>query len=86
MALAELGGGIWDEEGVYIPSMTTSIEVAESAERFPLLAEAAVRVASPQIRKSAAYIGNILPDTLPLLSGRFSVLSSRRQHLFCQYS
>lgn len=66
-ALAELGGGIRDEEGgVYIPSMTTLTEVAESAlikERFPLLAEAAVRVASPQIRNVGTIGGNICQDT-----------------------
>ena len=66
-ALAELGGGIRDEEGgVYIPSMTTLTEVAESAlikERFPLLAEAAGHVASPQIRNVGTIGGNICQDT-----------------------
>lgn len=65
--LTELGGGIRDEAGgVYISAMTTLTEVTESAlikERFPLLAEAAGKVASPQIRNVGTIGGNVCQDT-----------------------
>lgn len=65
--LTELNGGIRDEAGgVFIPSMTTLTDVAENAlikQRFPLLAEAAGKVASPQIRNVGTIGGNLCQDT-----------------------
>ncbi len=65
--LAELGAGIRDEAGgVYISAMTTLTDVAENAlikDRFPLLAEAAAHVASPQIRNVGTIGGNVCQDT-----------------------
>jgi xanthine dehydrogenase YagS FAD-binding subunit len=65
--LAELKGGVSDESGgVYISAMTTLTDVAENPlikERFPLLADAAGRVASPQIRNVGTIGGNVCQDT-----------------------
>ncbi len=60
--------GIREEDGggLYIGAMTTLTEVAESPlvrDRFPLLAEAAGRVASPQIRNAGTIGGNVAQDT-----------------------
>ena len=55
-----------DDGGLYIGAMTTLTEVAESElvkSRFPLLAEAARRVASPQIRNAGTIGGNVAQDT-----------------------
>jgi len=65
--LEELNGGITDEDGgVYISAMTTLTEITVNAlikERFPLLADAAGRVASPQIRNVGTIGGNLCQDT-----------------------
>ncbi len=56
----EADGGLW------IGAMTTLTEVAESdlvRANFPALAEAAVRVASPQIRNAGTLGGNLAQDT-----------------------
>ena len=60
--------GIREEEGggLYIGAMSTLTEVEENAlvrERFPLLADAARRVASPQIRNAGTIGGNVNQDT-----------------------
>ena len=55
-----------DDGGLRIGATTTLTEVAESAlvrERFPALAEAAVHVASPQIRNAGTIGGNVSQDT-----------------------
>lgn len=66
-ALAELAPGVQDDQGgVYIGAMTTLTDIAENAliqERFPILADAAGRVASPQIRNVGTIGGNICQDT-----------------------
>lgn len=65
--LAELNGGIRDDDGgVYISAMTTLTEITKSElikERFPMLADAAERVASPQIRNVGTIGGNLCQDT-----------------------
>jgi len=66
-ALEELHG-IRDEDGggLYIGAMTTLTAVNESAavkNRFPMLADAAGRVASPQIRNAGTIGGNVAQDT-----------------------
>jgi xanthine dehydrogenase YagS FAD-binding subunit len=56
----EDGGGLW------IGAMTTLTEIGESEAvrtRFPVLADAAVRVASPQIRNVGTIGGNLSQDT-----------------------
>ena len=56
----EADGGLW------IGAMTTLTEVAESdlvTAKFPALSEAAVRVASPQIRNVGTLGGNLAQDT-----------------------
>ncbi len=56
----EADGGLW------IGAMTTLSEVAESdlvRAKFPVLAEAALRVASPQIRNAGTLGGNLAQDT-----------------------
>ncbi len=65
--IAELHG-IREESdgGLYIGAMTTLTEVNESTAvraRFPVLAEAAGHVASPQIRNAGTLGGNISQDT-----------------------
>ena len=65
--IAELHG-IRDESdgGLYIGAMTTLTEVNESQAvrtKFPVLAEAAGHVASPQIRNAGTLGGNISQDT-----------------------
>jgi xanthine dehydrogenase YagS FAD-binding subunit len=55
-----------DDGGLWIGAMTTLTEVAEDAavnEKFPLLATAAGRVASPQIRNAGTIGGNVSQDT-----------------------
>ena len=55
-----------DDGGLYIGALTTLTEVTESdlvKSRFPLLAEAARRVASPQIRNAGTIGGNVVQDT-----------------------
>ena len=55
-----------DDGGLWIGAATTLTDVAESAavaERFPMLAEAAQKVASPQIRNSGTIGGNVCQDT-----------------------
>ncbi len=65
--IAELHG-IREESdgGLYIGALTTLTEVNESAAvrtRFPVLAEAAGHVASPQIRNAGTLGGNLAQDT-----------------------
>jgi len=60
--------GITEEDGggLYIGAMTTLTEVQESeavTSRFPMLAQAAGRVASPQIRNAGTIGGNVVQDT-----------------------
>ena len=60
--------GIREEDGggLYIGAMTSLTEVAESElvkAKFPLLAEAAGKVASPQIRNAGTIGGNVSQDT-----------------------
>ena len=55
-----------DSGGLYIGATTTLTEVAESdlvKSRFPVLAEAAASVASPQIRNAGTIGGNVSQDT-----------------------
>lgn len=55
-----------DDGGLYIGAMTTLTEVAESdlvQARFPILAQAASKVASPQIRNVGTIGGNVAQDT-----------------------
>jgi len=55
-----------DDGGLTIGVMTTLTEVSESdavKSRFPMLADAAVRVASPQIRNAGTIGGNVAQDT-----------------------
>lgn len=55
-----------DDGGLVIGAMTTLTEVTENAlvrERFPALAEAAGKVASPQIRNAGTIGGNVSQDT-----------------------
>jgi xanthine dehydrogenase YagS FAD-binding subunit len=65
--IPELRGiGEEDDGGLRIGALTTLTEVAESElvrERFPLLADAALRVASPQIRNIGTIGGNVSQDT-----------------------
>jgi xanthine dehydrogenase YagS FAD-binding subunit len=65
--IAELHGiGEEGDGGLYIGATTTLTEVAESdlvRARFPALAEAAGRVASPQIRNAGTLGGNVSQDT-----------------------
>jgi xanthine dehydrogenase YagS FAD-binding subunit len=65
--ILELRGiGEEDDGGLRIGALTTLTEVAESElvrERFPLLADAALRVASPQIRNIGTIGGNVSQDT-----------------------
>jgi xanthine dehydrogenase YagS FAD-binding subunit len=65
--IAELHGmRAEDDGGLWIGAMTTLTEVADDAavnEKFPLLAEAAGRVASPQIRNAGTIGGNVSQDT-----------------------
>lgn len=64
--IAELHG-IGDEDGgLFVGAMTTLTELTENdlvRQRFPLLAEAAGRVASPQIRNVGTIGGNVCQDT-----------------------
>ncbi len=60
--------GIREEEdgGLWIGATTTLTEVNESEavkSRFPILAEAALKVASPQIRNRGTIGGNVAQDT-----------------------
>ena len=55
-----------DDGGLYIGAMTTLTEVVQSEavqSRFPVLAQAAGRVASPQIRNAGTIGGNVSQDT-----------------------
>jgi len=55
-----------DDGGLYIGAMTTLTEVEQSEavqSRFPVLAQAAGRVASPQIRNAGTIGGNVSQDT-----------------------
>ena len=61
-------GGIREEEGggLWIGALTTLTEVAENErvrDKFPALAAAAARVASPQIRNAGTIGGNLSQDT-----------------------
>jgi xanthine dehydrogenase YagS FAD-binding subunit len=52
--------------GLVIGAMTTLTEISESTlvrEKFPVLAEAAAKVASPQIRNAGTIGGNVSQDT-----------------------
>lgn len=65
-ALQELHGIDDDNGGVFVGAMTTLTAVTENAlikERFPMLADAASRVASPQIRNVGTIGGNVSQDT-----------------------
>lgn len=65
--IAELQGiSTTDDGGLYIGALTTLAQVSEDdgvREKFPLLAEAAGRVASPQIRNAGTIGGNVSQDT-----------------------
>ena len=64
--IAELHGIRETAEGIELGAMTTLTEVERHPviqERFGLLAEAALMVASPQIRNSGTLGGNVLQDT-----------------------
>ena len=64
--IAELTGVRDRDGGIEIGAMTTLTEVELSPpirERFPWLAEAASRVASPRIRNEGTLGGNICQDT-----------------------
>lgn len=64
--IAELKGVRLDGEGIEIGAMTTLTEVVQSAEiesRFPLLTDAASKVATPQIRNQGTIGGNLAQDT-----------------------
>jgi xanthine dehydrogenase YagS FAD-binding subunit len=65
-AIEELRGIRATEDGVRIGAMATVDEVATSSEvtsRFPLLAQAAAKVATPQIRNQGTIGGNLAQDT-----------------------
>ncbi len=65
--ISELSGiESMDDGGLYIGATTTLTDVAENPmvrERFPIFAEAASNVASPQIRNAGTIGGNIAQDT-----------------------
>lgn len=64
--IGELHGIREDDGGLWIGAMTTLTEIVESdlvTGKFPMLAEAAVRVASPQIRNVGTIGGNVAQDT-----------------------
>ncbi len=64
--LGELRGIQETEDGLEIGAMTTLTEIENSSvvqQRFGLLAEAASRVASPQIRNAGTIGGNLAQDT-----------------------
>lgn len=64
--LSELHGIRDESGGLFIGAMTTLTEISENSlvqERFPLLAQAAERVASPQIRNVGTIGGNVSQDT-----------------------
>lgn len=64
--IADLHGIRDDEGGLFIGALTTLTEIAQDqlvVERFPLLAAAALRVASPQIRNVGTIGGNLSQDT-----------------------
>jgi len=64
--VAELRGVRSQGEGIEIGAMTTLTELhrnAEVASRFPLLARAAEKVATPQIRHQGTLGGNLAQDT-----------------------
>jgi xanthine dehydrogenase YagS FAD-binding subunit len=63
--IAELRGIRETADGVEIGALTTLVEVANSPvirEKFKVLAEAAGRVASPQIRNASSIGGNVSQD------------------------
>lgn len=63
--IAELKGISERADGVEIGALTTLSEIAEHplvAERYPVLATAAGRVASPQIRNAGTFGGNLCQD------------------------
>lgn len=65
-ALDELRGIRDEEGGLFIGALTTLTELTENplvTERYPLLANAAARVASPQIRNVGTIGGNLCQDT-----------------------
>lgn len=57
------GIAITDDGACVIGALTTLTEIAESPDVPPMLASAAVTVASPQIRNSATIGGNLCVDT-----------------------
>lgn len=67
MGIEELHGIVADDDGgVWIGATTTLTEVATNGSvlmRFPMLAEAAGKVASPQIRNAGTIGGNVGQDT-----------------------
>jgi xanthine dehydrogenase YagS FAD-binding subunit len=65
-AIEELRGVSAVEGGIRIGAMTTVEDVATSTEvtsRYPLLAQAAAKVATPQIRNQGTLGGNLAQDT-----------------------
>lgn len=65
-ALSELHGIRDEQGGLFIGAMTTLTELASNElvqQRFPALAQAALRVASPQIRNAGTFGGNLCQDT-----------------------
>lgn len=65
-ALEELKGIRDEEGGLFIGALTTLTELTEHPlvlERYPLLANAAAKVASPQIRNVGTIGGNLCQDT-----------------------
>ena len=64
--LSELQGIQEEQGGLFIGAMTTLTELAENEliqQQFPILAQAAGRVASPQIRNVGTFGGNLCQDT-----------------------
>jgi xanthine dehydrogenase YagS FAD-binding subunit len=65
-AVPELRGIEVTGDGIRIGAMATLTEVASHSEigtRFPLLAQAAGKVATPQIRNQGTIAGNVVQDT-----------------------
>lgn len=64
--ISDLAGIREDDGGLRIGALTTLTEVTDNElvrERYPMLADAALRVASPQIRNTATIGGNVAQDT-----------------------
>src|SRR5690606_18568306 len=79
-----------EDGGIEIGAMTTLTEVAthpDIRERYWVLAEAARKVASPQIRNQATIGGQRVPGCpLLVLPGRPALLPGRGEHVLCGHS